>query len=105
LTITVPETRYFVMVEDHFPAGVEPVDPGLPGTVSLAAFIEQAYQDDRVTYFAERLPPGTYRVRYRSRAVVPGNFHALPAMASEVYFPEVWGSSGVDTLRIRPTSP
>jgi hypothetical protein len=105
LTITVPETRYFVMVEDHFPAGVEPVDPGLPGTVSLAAFIEHAYQDDRVTYFAERLPPGTYRVRYRSRAVVPGNFHALPAMASEVYFPEVWGSSGVDTLRIRPTSP
>jgi uncharacterized protein YfaS (alpha-2-macroglobulin family) len=47
--------------------------------------------DDRVFLFTESLAPGVYEYDYFVRALVPGTFHHLPAAASEMYFPEVFG--------------
>jgi len=47
--------------------------------------------DDRLFLFKERINPGVYEYEYFIRALVPGTFHHLPAVVSEMYFPEVFG--------------
>ena len=47
--------------------------------------------DDRLFLFRERLPAGVYEFDYFVRALIPGKYHHLPAVASEMYFPENFG--------------
>jgi hypothetical protein len=107
LTLTLPHTRYYLMVEDLYPAGMEPVDPMLkterggaaPGVTRQGQgwwrprFDHQELRDERAAFYADNLSAGTYQVRYYLRAAVPGAYRVLPATASEMYFPEVWGRS------------
>jgi len=120
LTLTVPEPRHFVMLEDTYPAGMEPVDPTLlteqqnlpePGLVPdeetprrwwWNPFDHRELRDERAVFFAEALQPGVYQVRYLLRATLPGEYQVLPATASEMYFPEVWGRTGGATFSIHP---
>lgn len=48
-------------------------------------------QDDRLFLFKESLPAGTYTYEYYLRVTTPGDFQHLPAIASELYFPENFG--------------
>ncbi len=50
--------------------------------------------------FATDLPAGTYEYTYQMRASLPGQFQMLPAVASQMYFPEVWGRSAGDLFTI-----
>ena len=50
--------------------------------------------------FADRLPKGTYEYSYTMRATLPGDFHVIPTVASEFYFPEVFGRSDGRLLSI-----
>ena len=52
--------------------------------------------------FADYLPSGTYTFQYSLRAVVPGEYGVLPALAQEFYFPEVFGRSNGRSLVIEP---
>jgi hypothetical protein len=129
LTLIVPQTRHYVLLEDPYPAGLEPVNPALsttpqraPDTAPDAAsetgtvtrregsvwwwdpFERRELRDERAVFFARALAPGTYRITYRLRAAVPGTYHALPATASEMYFPEVWGRTGGTTLEVLPVA-
>ncbi|MDO8594430.1 MAG: alpha-2-macroglobulin family protein [bacterium] len=47
--------------------------------------------DDRLFLFKEHLPEGVYEYTYFVRALVPGVYHHLPAVVSELYFPENFG--------------
>lgn len=47
--------------------------------------------DDRLFLFMQRMSPGVYEYDYFVRALIPGTFHHLPAVASEMYFPENFG--------------
>lgn len=47
--------------------------------------------DDRLFLFKERLSAGVYEFDYFVRALIPGKYHHLPAVASELYFPENFG--------------
>ncbi|OIO48437.1 MAG: hypothetical protein AUJ34_03115 [Parcubacteria group bacterium CG1_02_41_12] len=111
LKIIVPNNRNFVAIEDFIPAGVELVNFNLattdkslkdeytdtssygwyysPGTKNrtLRPDVEEL-RDDRLYLFSERLSPGQYTYTYFVRALVPGTFHHLPAVVSEMYFPE-----------------
>ncbi|MGC9358573.1 MAG: hypothetical protein ACP5GX_11930, partial [Anaerolineae bacterium] len=108
LTLVVPQTRYYITLEDVYPAGMEPVDPTLlteqqgqpePGPIREGGrvfwwwdpFDHRELRDERALFFARTLAPGNYQVQYRLRAVTPGEYRVLPATASEMYFPEVWG--------------
>ena len=51
----------------------------------------QELRDDRLYLFAQDLPAGTYSYEYYVRATTPGTFSHLPAIASEMYFPENFG--------------
>ncbi len=52
-------------------------------------FIES--HDDRLYLFKENMPEGVYEYEYFIRAQVPGTYLHLPAVASELYFPEIFG--------------
>jgi uncharacterized protein YfaS (alpha-2-macroglobulin family) len=111
MTVIVPEDRYYVMVEDYLPAGLEGVDFSLNTSqmnlqqqiqpvsgkgmadYSMWAFNYSEVRDDRMMFFADYLPKGVYELEYFVRATSPGKFHDLPALAQELYFPEVFGRS------------
>lgn len=44
--------------------------------------------DDRLFLFKENVSPGIYEFDYFVRALIPGSYHHLPAVVSEMYFPE-----------------
>jgi uncharacterized protein YfaS (alpha-2-macroglobulin family) len=118
LTVIAPTDLYYVVVEDPLPAGCEAVDANLnttsvvgeqPGVRNLTLEEEDAWyrwygwgwwwfshseiRDEKVALFATYLPRGTYEYSYIMRASVPGTYNVIPATASEMYFPEVFGRS------------
>jgi hypothetical protein len=123
LTLVLPEQRYYLMVEDPYPAGMEPVDVTLeteaqagpsqesgvepidPGRWWQNPFDYHELRDERAVFSSRALLPGTYQVTYTLRATHPGNYNLLPATASETYFPEVWGRSAGGLLNVLPANP
>lgn len=57
-------------------------------------------RDEKLALFADYLPKGSYVYSYTIRATLPGEFHVIPTVASESYFPEVHGRSDGQILRI-----
>ena len=57
-------------------------------------------RDDRLFLFRERLPAGVYEYEYFIRALVPGVYHHLPAVVSELYFPENFGRTKGDYFTV-----
>jgi uncharacterized protein YfaS (alpha-2-macroglobulin family) len=110
VTLVVPHTSYYVVVEDPLPAGTEALDTSLRTTSQTVEGPEfdkagkenekQAWwwtpthvdlRDEKTAMFATSLDPGTYQFTYSIRASLPGTFLVLPVTASQMYFPEVWG--------------
>lgn len=119
LTVITPNTRYFLTLEDFYPAGLEAVNPELlteqqaqdvPGYEGAtrrdgwgwSPFDSTELRDERAVFFSQALPAGTHQVTYRLRAVLAGEFRVLPATAYETYFPEVWGRTAGASLTVRP---
>lgn len=129
LTIIAPNDLYYVVVEDPLPAGAEAIDTGLATTSLLAMdptltrqsrlvfgaediyrgdfyfwwwrwYSRSELRDDKVVLFADYLPKGTYEYSYTMRATLPGDYHVIPTVASEFYFPEVFGRSDGRLLSI-----
>lgn len=65
-------------------------------------FDHHELRDDRVTYFATLLWPGTYTASYIARATTPGTFVKPPAHAEEMYNPGVNGRSDGGTFVVLP---
>ncbi|MBX7207120.1 MAG: hypothetical protein K1X78_02305 [Verrucomicrobiaceae bacterium] len=89
----------YVIIEDMKPAGYEPVEvrsgwnwKGLPAY--------QEFRDEKVAFFADRLPRGTHNLSYRVKAEIPGRFSALPAKAEAMYAPELKGNSDEFKARV-----
>ncbi|HSN75337.1 MAG TPA: alpha-2-macroglobulin, partial [Anaerolineae bacterium] len=110
LTLVAPTNLYYLIVESPLPAGAEAIDPSLLNTslVYEGPSLEPAdgewpwfwwqptatdLRDEKVALFATELPAGTYEYTYQMRASLPGQFQVLPAVAYQMYFPEVWGRS------------
>ncbi|MEO5816172.1 MAG: hypothetical protein ABIT20_12925, partial [Gemmatimonadaceae bacterium] len=127
LRITVPSTRFFLVLDDALPAGLEAVDLSLrtaatlpgPGANAESADHEESEQtswygswdsgwwspfdhremrDDRVVYSGTVVFPGTYTATYIARATTPGTFIRPPAHAEEMYNPAVNGRSDGGTF-------
>ncbi|HEX9681225.1 MAG TPA: MG2 domain-containing protein [Anaerolineales bacterium] len=120
VTLAVPSDQYYVVLEDPFPAGAEPLDPSLrtspqggpplevTGSEPLRGgwgwwyFTRAEIRDDRIRLFADFLPAGTYQYQYRLRAVYPGEFRLMPTRAWAAYFPEVYGQAAGSVFVIEP---
>ncbi|MFZ2360935.1 MAG: Ig-like domain-containing protein [Anaerolineae bacterium] len=110
LTLVAPTNLYYLLVESPLPAGAEAIDPSLLNTslVYEEPGLERVdegtpwfwwtptavdLRDEKVALFATELPAGAYEYTYQMRASLPGQFQVLPAVAYQMYFPEVWGRS------------
>jgi uncharacterized protein YfaS (alpha-2-macroglobulin family) len=123
LTIIAPNDLYYVVVEDPLPAGGEAIDTALETTSLLEQnptlrrqaqnpmwadfywwwwhwYSRSEMHDEKVVLFADYLPKGTYEYTYTFRATVPGEYRVIPTVASEMYFPEVFGRSDGRLLTI-----
>jgi uncharacterized protein YfaS (alpha-2-macroglobulin family) len=118
LTIVAPTNLHYLIVESPLPAGAEAIDPSLANTSLIyeGPSLEPAgedwpwfwwqptatdLRDEKVALFATELPAGTYEYTYQMRASLPGQFQVLPAVAYQMYFPEVWGRSAGSVFGIR----
>ena len=88
----------YLIFEDMKAAGFEPVDvrSGASYGDGLSSNVE--LRDEKVAFFVDRLPQGRRVLRYRVRAQVPGQFHALPTNGYAMYAPEVRAIS--DEMRV-----
>ncbi|MCB8945666.1 MAG: Ig-like domain-containing protein [Ardenticatenaceae bacterium] len=109
LTIVVPHTLHYVVIEDFLPAGLEAVDQSLQISQQVGAperyeddeygdkgwgwwyFSHIELRDEKVVLSADVLPAGTYEYVYLVRAAVPGEYRVIPPTGHEFYFPEVYG--------------
>jgi uncharacterized protein YfaS (alpha-2-macroglobulin family) len=99
LTVESKTDYEYVIIEDMKPAGFEPVEVQSGWTwEALPAYKE--FRDEKVAFFAERLPRGTHNLSYRVKAEIPGRFSALPAKAEAMYAPELRGNSAEWKARI-----
>lgn len=112
LTVTVPNDRVYVVVEDPIPSGTDAIDPNLLTSQSGAGgsivpaegefgrgfwgwwyFDHIQYRDEKVVFVSQYLPAGTYQYAYYLQPNIPGTYQVMPATARESYFPEVFGRS------------
>jgi uncharacterized protein YfaS (alpha-2-macroglobulin family) len=113
LSVVVPRSLNYLVVEDPLPAGTEALDVSLKTTsqtvegpqVKKTGSKEGAawwwdwwwtpthteLRDEKVALFATWLGPGSYEFTYQIRASLPGQFLTLPPTAYQMYFPEMWG--------------
>ena len=120
LTVVVPNSLYYVVVEDPLPAGAEALDTSLKTTSKTVEgpkveeenegydpWADWGWQpthvelrDEKAVLFETALDPGTYEFSYQIRASLPGEYLTLPPTASQMYFPEVWGRGAGSTFTV-----
>jgi uncharacterized protein YfaS (alpha-2-macroglobulin family) len=118
VTLVVPESLHYVVIDDPLPAGLEAIDASLLTSQQVPDvyrardydrygwgwwyfYYKQIY-DDKVVMSADYLPAGTYTITYLARASTAGEFHVLPVSAKEFYFPDVFGRSAGSMFVVKP---
>jgi alpha-2-macroglobulin len=125
LTLTLPNDSYYVLVEDHIPAGTEVLNQniktsqqqGVDGTDVQVQFDDDdpfrygwgwwlfndaQIRDDSILFTSDYLPAGAYTLTYTLVPVQAGEFQVLPAHAWQAFFPEVQGTSAGAVFEIKP---
>jgi hypothetical protein len=90
----------YIVINDGKPAGFEPVTV-LSGYTrnNLGAFVEM--RNTLVRFYVRSLARGRHSMSYRMRAVTPGEFIALPAIATGAYAPELRCNSNEFRINIK----
>lgn len=120
LTVSLPEDRAYMIVEDHLPGGLEALNERLNNVSHIAAadaygeYLEPEFfwedygynykevRADRVSFFITELGRGERTFSYYARATHSGTFVAPPAEAYAMYDLASWGRSSSDVLGISP---
>jgi len=130
LFVSLPSERFFVVVEDPVPGGLEPVNRDLATASAVdvqkgespfpAESLSNRYSDwksfgasrwsfyhkelrhSAARFYSERLNAGRYHLSYAAQAIAPGQFMALPARVEEMYNPDVFGKTAPSVLKINP---
>ncbi len=107
LTVVVPASVHFIVIDDPLPAGMEAIDESLatdtavPSSYTVQDYKDRGWgwwyfshielRDEKVVLSADYLPAGTYVYTYLTRASTAGAFRVIPPTAAEFYFPDVGG--------------
>jgi hypothetical protein len=115
LTVKLPTTGAYMLIEDHLPAGLEALNESLNTTGhEYVAYGETriAWRDlgynykevraDRVSFFVTEMDAGQRTFTFLARAARSGQFVALPAEAYAMYEPALWGRSASSAMEITP---
>lgn len=103
-----PKMRHYVAIVVPLAAGVEPLNPRLATAPPEARPAGQltleptyaAYLDDRVAFYYNSLPAGTYDFYFRTRATTPGRFTQPAARAQMMYDAAVVGYSNGAAINV-----
>ncbi len=110
LTLDMPREGWYMMVSDPLPAGFEAINYSL-NTTGVEPNNPQQFRyywsrpdlrDDRAVFFTTYLWKGKHVYTYLMRATSSGTFRALPAEATPMYEPEVFGRSASVEMVVEP---
>jgi uncharacterized protein YfaS (alpha-2-macroglobulin family) len=115
LTVSSPQYRHFVVLDDPVPAGWEVVNTsfattstGLGGQAGEQADAWYAYAfhhteqyDDRVLLFADYFTPGAHTYSYVVQATRTGSYRMPATRVEGMYEPEVFGQTGSSVIEVR----
>ena len=124
LTMTIPNEAYYLMLEDHIPAGAEILDSSLKTSQqgqesqTIQAQFDPAdpfgegwgwwlfnrpqIYSNRILWSADYLPAGSYQLTYTLVPSLAGEYRVIPARAWQTFFPEIQGSSAGTVFEIKP---
>ncbi len=101
VVVTGGSDREYVMVENYLPSGFEVVrDDWRGGWYSY--WSSRELRDEKVVNFINRMWRNEYEMKIPLKAETPGEVHAMPCVASLMYFPDVNGRSGEYRFIIEP---
>ena len=118
LTVVIPASVHYIVVDDPLPAGLEAIDStiltdtAVPTSYTLTDYEERGWgwwyfthtelRDEKVVLSSDYLPAGTYVFTYLARASTAGTFKVIPPTASEFYFPDVGGRGAGSVFEVKP---
>jgi uncharacterized protein YfaS (alpha-2-macroglobulin family) len=97
VTFKVEAPVEYVMLEDYLPSGFEVDEDEFERDYYYDWYWGNTHRerrDEKMVFFFTSLSAGEYKVSYVIHAEQPGKHLALPARASLMYAPEIWGTSG-----------
>jgi uncharacterized protein YfaS (alpha-2-macroglobulin family) len=126
LYVSLPAPRYFVVVDDPVPGGLEPVNRDLATASEVDANATEGYGKDSLwftddeweeyggwasfyhkelrhhaaIFYSDYLSPGNYHLSYVAQAIAPGKFSVMATHAEEMYDPEVFGKGIPAILKV-----
>jgi len=114
LLVSAKKKHNYVAISDRLPAGLEPLNANLATTQTvkksglsaaarrgLGVLSYSEVRDSRVAFYADDLPAGSYELEYLARATSAGTFLRPAASAEAMYQPDAFGSSAIDSVRVR----
>ncbi len=118
LTIVVPASMHYVVIDDPLPAGLEAIDASIltdtqvPTKYTLEDYDERGWgwwyfshierRDEKIVLSTDYLPAGTYVYTYLARASTVGTYKVIPPTAAEFYFPDVGGRGAGSEFIVKP---
>ncbi|KHD08999.1 large extracellular alpha-helical protein [Candidatus Thiomargarita nelsonii] len=128
LYVSLPAPRYFVVVDDPVPGGLEPVNRDLATSSKVDAdkaqgqyaggslwfrhndwkeyalsswnFYHKELRHHAAIFYSDYLPAGNYHLSYVAQAIAPGEFGVMATHAEEMYEPEVFGKGMPAILKV-----
>jgi uncharacterized protein YfaS (alpha-2-macroglobulin family) len=128
LYVTLPTARNFVVVDDPIAGGFEAVNSDLANNSKVDAqagafqaaggsfyvkygdwneydfsfwsFNHKELRQNAARFFADYLPAGHYHLSYTVQAIGAGDFAIMPTLASEMYDPDIFGKTTLETLSV-----
>ena len=101
LTLTADSAFDFVLLTDPKPAGFESTEL-LSGWNYDGLSFYRENRDAATNFFFDRVPAGTYTLRYTLRPTLGGDYHALPAQVQSMYAPEFSAHTDSARLQVQP---
>jgi uncharacterized protein YfaS (alpha-2-macroglobulin family) len=105
LTINATRDGSYVLIEDTFPSGAEITERGtadqeVSGDDWQFWYDHVDVRDDRIAFFARKMPKGKHVLEYNLRAQTPGTSRALPTVVQGMYDAGFRGESGATPVEI-----
>ena len=102
LTIHSKQRLRYALVEDFFPAGLEPDARGDVGFMDWRSWwVDNDVRDDRVTFYLDWLPAGDRTIEYVLTARTPGRFAALPPNGFAMYQPDINAAGDLARVEVK----
>ena len=100
LRVETPQPGHFVAIDDPLPAILEAINPEFraQGGEEFSRADYREIRADRVRYFCDHLPAGTFTFHYLARVRTAGSVTAPSTKVEEMYRPERFGLSATAQL-------